>query len=324
MVCVHSQSALLRLQVALQANCLKQALGCLHFPGLSHSGSGSRVLHKGTDLAGPEFCALPRSGQLRRPGTWQGHSPQVGSASYHLPGPSCLVSWVHSGSTVSQHSGCHVSPLGSWSLAATLLVDVNCPGTQEDLVNNSEAAHSLVEDAGSGAEIAPCLLTLAAPRLPLCLWLGMGGLQLASSPLVFAQSFVLWVAWQCLRLELFAGKLSLSFFLSLAIPQFGLLSHISSLRLSSGHSGPVLTLSNADCTSLFSPDLLVADTSIMATSLLGVAVRYVICGFCFFFLLVMLPSEIPKLPTDPPVRGFPGVWKLLLLHNSLPGMDLCP
>ena len=24
-----------------------------------------------------------------------------------------------------------------------------------------------------------------------------------------------------------------------------------------------------------------------------------------FFLLVMLPSEIPKLPTDLPVRGFP-------------------
>ena len=29
-------------------NCLRQALGCVHFPGLSHSGSGSRVLHKGT------------------------------------------------------------------------------------------------------------------------------------------------------------------------------------------------------------------------------------------------------------------------------------
>ena len=38
----------------------------------------------------------------------------------------------------------------------------------------------------------------------------------------------------------------------------------------------------------------------------------------------MLPSEIPKLPTDLPVRGFPGVWKLLLLHNSLPGMGLIP
>ena len=31
---------LVRLQVALQGNCLKQALGCLHFPSLSCSGSG--------------------------------------------------------------------------------------------------------------------------------------------------------------------------------------------------------------------------------------------------------------------------------------------
>ena len=38
----------------------------------------------------------------------------------------------------------------------------------------------------------------------------------------------------------------------------------------------------------------------------------------------MLPSEIPKLPTNPRVRGFHTVWKLLLLHNSLPGMGLCP
>ena len=29
-----------KLQVALQGNCLKQALGCLHFPSLSCSGSG--------------------------------------------------------------------------------------------------------------------------------------------------------------------------------------------------------------------------------------------------------------------------------------------
>ena len=36
----------------------------------------------------------------------------------------------------------------------------------------------------------------------------------------------------------------------------------------------------------------------------------------------MLPSESPKLPTDPPVKGFPGVWKLLLFHDSLPGMGL--
>ena len=45
---------------------------------------------------------------------------------------------------------------------------------------------------------------------------------------------------------------------------------------------------------------------------------------CCFFLPVMLPSEIPKLPTDPPVRGFPTVWKLLLLHDSLPRTSLHP
>ena len=44
---------------------LKQALGFVHFPGLSHSGSGSQVLNKGTNLVGPVFCALPRCEQLR-------------------------------------------------------------------------------------------------------------------------------------------------------------------------------------------------------------------------------------------------------------------
>ena len=39
--------------------------------------------------------------------------------------------------------------------------------------------------------------------------------------------------------------------------------------------------------------------------------------------MVMLPSDILKLPTDLPVRGFPTVWKLLL-HDSLPRMGLDP
>ena len=46
-------------------NCLRPALGCMHFPGLSRSGSGTWVLHKGADSVGPAFCALPRSKQLR-------------------------------------------------------------------------------------------------------------------------------------------------------------------------------------------------------------------------------------------------------------------
>ena len=64
-VCVLSRSTLLRLQVALQGNCLKWALGSVHFLGLSRSGSGSQVLLKGTDLVERVFCALARSEQLR-------------------------------------------------------------------------------------------------------------------------------------------------------------------------------------------------------------------------------------------------------------------
>ena len=75
--CVLSQSTLLRLQVAMQGNCIRWALGCVHFPHLSHSGSGSWVLHKGTDLVGIEFCALPRSEQLSQPDAWRVHTPQM-------------------------------------------------------------------------------------------------------------------------------------------------------------------------------------------------------------------------------------------------------
>ena len=90
----------------------------------------------------------------------------------------------------------------------------------------------------------------------------------------------------------------------------------------------VFTLSNAARASLFSPHLLVAYTSFWAISPLGVVVKArILWGFfvCLFVSIwVMLPSEIPKLPTDPLVRGFPGVWKLLLLHDSLPRMVSIP
>ena len=59
-----------------------------------------------------------------------------------------------------------MSPVGSWSQAAALLADVNCPGPQEAVVSNWEPAHSLVENAVSGAEIAPRLPALV---LPTCL-----------------------------------------------------------------------------------------------------------------------------------------------------------
>ena len=94
----------------------------------------------------------------------------------------------------------------------TLLADVNHPGSKEDLISNWEPAHSLVEDAISGAEIAPCLPALAVICLPLCLWQRGGPVR--------SQLALLWYllnplfceqARLCLRLELFTGKFSLFF-----------------------------------------------------------------------------------------------------------------
>ena len=62
--------------------------------------------------------------------------------------------------------------------------------------------------------------------------------------------------------------------------------------------------------------------SVWGTFLLGVVFKHVICGFYLSSLPVTLPSEIQKLPPDPPVRGFPGVWKLPLLR--LPSRDGSP
>ena len=50
------------------------ALGCVHLPGLSRSGSGTWVVLIGADKVGPAFCALPRSEQLWWPGVWWAQS----------------------------------------------------------------------------------------------------------------------------------------------------------------------------------------------------------------------------------------------------------
>ena len=108
-----------------------------------------------------------------------------------------------------------------------------------------------------------------------------------------------------------------------AIPQSGLLSQVSSIRLPLGHSGPVLTLSNAARASLPSPHLLVA---VQASTLLlhWGSYRWArnLWGLIIylFFLSVVLPSVVPRLTTDSAVRVFPGVWKLLSFLR-LPSRD---
>ena len=109
MVPVLSLSTLLRLQVALQGNCLKRVLGCVHFPGRSCSGSGSRVLQKGTYLVGPAFCALPRSKQLRQPEAWRVHYSRCVMSLITSPVP---AAWFPGCTARALSQVCCVSSLG--------------------------------------------------------------------------------------------------------------------------------------------------------------------------------------------------------------------
>ena len=78
-------------------------------------------------------------------------------------------------------------------------------------------------------------------------------------------------SWLVLFTPLFCEWASrcLRAFRVVAIPQSGLLVQVSSLRLPLGHSGQLLTLSNAARTSLPSPRLLVAGAGVCAASPLG-------------------------------------------------------
>ena len=154
------------------------------------------------------------------------------------------------------------------------------------MVSNWKPAHSL----GKMLSLGPRLQQPLAFRLWLshtCLSalgeLGEEGSVCNWLALLWCSLNPLFCDWARLHIRAFctfAGKFP--FFLPpppLVIPQFGLLSHISSLRLSSGYLAPVLTLSNnyAAHTSLSSFCSLVVDVSIWATSPLGIAVRRVFC-----------------------------------------------
>ena len=100
----------------------------------------------------------------------------MGGASYHHPSPSRSVSQVHSESAV---SGVPCVSFGE------LISDCDPSGRHQPSRipgrlghSNWEPAHSLMEDAGSGAEIAPHLLALA---LPTCLSASGGGSGLSAA-----------------------------------------------------------------------------------------------------------------------------------------------
>ena len=184
-----------------------------------------------------------------------------------FPGPSRSADHVFG-----ERGCCDLSPLPSMPLSflgvqsAHLLRRILTVQNPKKSWLATKPACSLVDDASLRPRLPPS--GPGCPRSPVSGrgWVGPQRLSLLS-PLFCEQ------AWQ---------YLSLGFFPGVAIPGSGLLSQVSSLRLPSGCSGRVLTLSNAAHTSLPSPLLLVADAGVCAASPLGVTIGHVICAFKFF------------------------------------------
>ena len=143
------------------------ALGCMYSPGLSHSGSGSRVLHKGADLVGPAFCAILGPSSSGDQVLGERCCPQLKAATYRLPHPSRSVFWVYNGHAF---SGVPCMSSGELISGCDPPGDVNHPESQEVLVSNEVCLHFGI-GCLSGAAIACFWLWL---HLPACLWWAIG------------------------------------------------------------------------------------------------------------------------------------------------------
>ena len=114
-----------------------------------------------------------------------------------------------------------------------------------------------------------------------------------------------------------------------AIPQSGLLAQVGSLWLHSGHlghSGPILV---KQCSPHLPAQPPLASGRCRNLSCFSTAQSYCwarnlwVLIIYLFFLLIMLPSVVPRIATHSAVRVFPGVWKLLSFLR-LPSRDGAP
>ena len=167
---VLSRSTLLRLQLTLQGSCPKAGPGLHAFSRPSHQvpflGYSTEALLGWACFLCPSQLREARAARCLRSAV-----SQVCGASYRLPGPSPSVSWVCHESAVSGVPVCllwgaDLSLQPSWQMSAVQDPRKTCLAVA--------ACSQLVEDANSGVKTAPCLLTLAIARLPLCLRRGGG------------------------------------------------------------------------------------------------------------------------------------------------------
>ena len=186
MVPVLSLSTLLRLQVASKGNFPKRALRCVHFPGLSCSGSGSPQRHSlGWACI---LCPSQVSGaQATR--CLESTLSQVCGGSYHLSGPSRSVYWVCRKSTVTG-----VLCVSSWGLISGCNPPGRCQpsnipgirGLQLGACSHFGGGCHLWGQSCPSPSSSGCRLPVSLPPV------GARSRSAAwSSPLAFAQSFVL-------------------------------------------------------------------------------------------------------------------------------------
>ena len=218
---------------------MEHALRCARF---QPSGVSQKL---GTESCACFLCLLRQRGSGSQ--ELNGHTlPGCGAPSaLRVPSPS-------PGDASQVHAPC-VSPRPSRGMSTI-------QNLRRSLIRNWRPVCSVVGDAVLGAEPAP-FLSLLPPVS------GGAGPFRSLRALLWTCSVTLF----CEQPAMCSGRLIFS--LSFVVPQFKLVTHKSSLRLSSGHSGPVLTLSNAAGSSPFRSHLLVADAGVWGIFLLGVAFR---------------------------------------------------
>ena len=165
--------------------CLRQALACMHFPGLSCWGSVSRVFYKGAELVGPAFCALPRSKQLRWPGDWQAQSPPGWGGCILSPPLSQPLGFLGvQCACLLRCAVCLFWGADHWLRPSRLMLTIQNP---KKCWLAMKPAWGLVEDASVGPWLRPS--GSGCPHLPVS-----GGRWAGLQPVSSAQTFVLWVA----------------------------------------------------------------------------------------------------------------------------------
>ena len=124
----------------------ERALNFMHFPGLSRSGSGSGVLHKGAGSVGPAFCAFPGRSSS---GIQELEECTLFRCSATSPLP------VQPQFLGAPGAVCLVTLLGAdlWLRPSQWMSTIQ--NLRKSLVRNWKPVCSFVGDAVSGAEFAP-------------------------------------------------------------------------------------------------------------------------------------------------------------------------